>query len=239
MSVELTTRSSEESMILYPDLTNAALFATIPQNLRDLFERYTYPWEILPVLSDYIRELGASLPRSEYEEIAPGIWVAHSAVIHPTAELTAPTIVEPGAAVHRNAYVRDRVYLAAESAVGHLCEMKNCILLNQAHAAHYNYVGDSILGNRSHLGAGVILSNLRSDRRLIEIRYKGGRVPTGVLKMGAALGDDTELGCGAVLNPGTVIGQRGVVRPLASVVGFVPSRHVYNKDGSVTPYSWE
>ena len=182
---------------------------------KDIFEGATYPWEILPKISGFIKELGKTLPADEYDQVGEDVWIAKSATVFQTAYIHGPAIIGEGAVV------------------GNSTELKNVILFNKVQVPHYNYVGDSILGYKSHMGAGSITSNVKSDKKLVVVKAGDERIETGLKKFGAMLGDEVEVGCGSVLNPGTVIGSHSNIYPLSSVRGFVPAHSIYKRQGEV------
>ena len=184
--------------------------------------RLTYPWEILPMISDMIREIGKGLSGEEYDRVGEDIWIARSAVVAPTASITGPCIIGPETEIRHCAFIRGSALIGAGAVVGNSTELKNCILFDGVQVPHYNYVGDSVLGYKAHMGAGSITSNVKSDKTDVVIRVGEERVETGRRKFGAMLGDFVEVGCGSVLNPGTVIGSHTNIYPLSSVRGYVP-----------------
>ena len=192
-----------------------------------------YPWEILKGLKDFILALGPTLSCDEYDEISEGVWVAKSAKVAPTAYLGAPCIIGPETEVRHCAYIRGSALVGAGCVVGNSVELKNCILFDGVQTPHYNYVGDSILGYRSHMGAGSITSNVKSEKTNVTVSVDGERVETGCRKMGAMLGDFVEVGCNSVLNPGTVIGAHSNVYPTSSVRGYIPPNSIYKKRGEI------
>lgn len=202
-----------------------------------LFDGATYPWEVLPKISAFIRELGATLSEEEYEKRGEDIWVAKSAVVAPTAYLHGPLIIGKNAEVRHCAFIRGSAIVGEGAVVGNSTELKNVILFNKVQVPHYNYVGDSILGYRSHMGAGAITSNVKSDKTLVVVKDGERRYETGLKKFGAILGDEVEVGCGSVLNPGTVIGPRSRIYPLSSVREVVPTDSIYKKRGEVVEQS--
>lgn len=202
-----------------------------------LFDGATYPWEVLPKISAFIRELGATLSEEEYEKRGEDIWVAKSAVIAPTAYLHGPLIIGKNTEVRHCAFIRGSAIVGEGAVVGNSTELKNVILFNKVQVPHYNYVGDSILGYRSHMGAGAITSNVKSDKTLVVVKDGERRYETGLKKFGAILGDGVEVGCGSVLNPGTVIGPRSRIYPLSSVREAVPADSIYKKRGEVVEQS--
>lgn len=200
-----------------------------------LFEGVTYPWEVLPKIHDFILELGASLPADKFDKIGEDIWVAKSAKVAPTACLNGPLIVDEEAEVRHCAFVRGNAIVGKKSVVGNSTELKNVVLFNNVQVPHYNYVGDSVLGYKSHMGAGSITSNVKSDKTLVVVKgSENGEnfaIETGLKKMGAMLGDLVEVGCNSVLNPGTIIGKESNVYPTSCVRGVIPAGHIF-KDGS-------
>ena len=199
----------------------------------ELFEGKTYPWEVLPEIGDFIIKLGKTLDPSEYEEKGENVWIARSATVAPTASITGPAIIGRDAEVRHCAFIRGKAIVGEGAVVGNSTELKNVILFNKVQVPHYNYVGDSILGYKSHMGAGSITSNVKSDKKLVKVHTPEGDIETGIKKFGAMLGDEVEVGCGSVLNPGTVIGPHTNIYPLSSVRGVVPANSIYKKQGEV------
>lgn len=193
----------------------------------DIFEGVVYPWEVLPKIHDFIIELGKRLPGELYEEKGENIWIAKSATVAPTACLNGPLIVDEDAEIRHCAFIRGNAIVGKGAVVGNSTELKNVILFNKVQVPHYNYVGDSILGFKSHMGAGSITSNVKSDKTPVVIHNGDTTVETGLKKMGAMLGDCVEVGCNSVLNPGTVIGKNSNVYPTSMVRGVVPAGHIY------------
>ena len=198
----------------------------------DYLSKFTYPWEALKGIKDLILQLGPTL--TEYEEIAPQVWVHPTATVAPTAYLGAPCIIGPETEVRHCAFVRGSALVGAGCVVGNSTELKNVILFDKVQVPHYNYVGDSILGYKSHMGAGSITSNVKSDKALVVIKTQPP-IATEQKKVGAMLGDNVEIGCGSVLNPGTVIGRNSNVYPLSSVRGVVPANSIYKTGGVIAP----
>ena len=196
-------------------------------------ERFTYPWEALAGIGDLICELGQALPADEYKNIGPDIWVSVTAVIAPTASITGPAIIGPGTEVRQCAFIRGNALVGRDCVVGNSTELKNVILFDNVQVPHYNYVGDSILGFRSHMGAGSITSNVRSDKKPVIIKNGDLRMETGRKKVGAMIGDCVEVGCGAVLNPGSVVGRGTMIYPLSMVRGYIPAGSVYKQQGEI------
>ena len=200
---------------------------------KDIFNGVTYPWEVLPKISNFILELGATLSEDEYEKRGENVWVAKSAKVAPTAFINGPAIIEKDAEVRHCAFIRGNAIVGEGAVVGNSTELKNVILFNKVQVPHYNYVGDSILGYKSHMGAGSITSNVKSDKKLVVVKAGEEKIETGMKKFGAMLGDEVEVGCGSVLNPGTVVGNHSNIYPLSSVRGFVPANSIYKKQGEV------
>ena len=184
-------------------------------------------------IGDYIKQLGASLPEEEYDHPAEDVWIAKSASVAPTASITGPAIIGKGAQIRHCAFIRGNALVGEGAVVGNSTELKNVILFNKVQVPHYNYVGDSILGYASHMGAGSITSNVKSDKTLVTVRFGEERIETGRKKMGAILGDGVEVGCGTVLNPGTIVGRNTNIYPLSMVRGYVPEGSIYKNAGEV------
>lgn len=202
---------------------------------KDLFEGLTYPWEALPKISEFIVKLGESLDSSVYEKRGENIWVAKSAKVASTAFLNGPLIIDEDAEIRHCAFVRGNAIVGKGCVVGNSTELKNVVLFNSVQVPHYNYVGDSILGYKSHMGAGSITSNVKSDKTLVVVKDGKEEIKTGLKKFGAMLGDYVEVGCNSVLNPGSVIGSHTNIYPLSMVRGVVPERSIYkNKNEVVT-----
>ncbi|MCI5730352.1 MAG: UDP-N-acetylglucosamine pyrophosphorylase [Eubacterium sp.] len=209
------------------------LFQGVHTIAKEIFEGVTYPFEVLPKISEFIVKLGQTLPTDKYEFKGKNVWIAKSAKVAPTASITGPAIIDEEAEIRHCAFVRGNAIVGKNAVVGNSTELKNVILFDCVQVPHYNYVGDSILGYKSHMGAGSITSNVKSDKTLVEIRVGDEKIPTGLKKMGAVLGDNVEIGCGSILNPGSVIGSDTNVYPLSSVRGFVPGGSIYKKQGEV------
>lgn len=200
---------------------------------KEYLSRFTYPWEALSGLKEYIRELGKTLDKEEYREISPEVWVHHSAKIAPTAYLGAPCIIGAETEVRHCAYIRGSALVGKGCVVGNSAELKNVLLFDGVQTPHYNYVGDSILGYKAHMGAGSITSNVKSDKTPITVRFGEESVQTGMKKVGAMLGDHVEIGCNSVLNPGTVVGRNSQVYPLSCVRGTVAENSIYKTGGVI------
>ena len=198
-----------------------------------LLASVTYPWEALPKIGAFILELGATLSEEEYEKRGENIWIARSAKVAPTASITGPCIIGKDTEVRHCAFIRGNALVGDGAVVGNSTELKNVILFNKVQVPHYNYVGDSILGYKSHMGAGSITSNVKSDKLLVKVHTPEGDIETAIKKFGAMIGDEVEVGCGSVLNPGTVIGKNTNIYPLSSVRGVVPANSIYKKQGEV------
>lgn len=200
---------------------------------KEYLEQYTYPWEALKGIKDLIISLGEKLSRDEYDEVSEHVWVHKTAKVFPSAYLGAPCIIGPETEVRHCAFIRSSALVGANCVVGNSCELKNVILFDHVQTPHYNYVGDSILGYYSHMGAGSITSNVKSDKALVVVHDGGENVETGLKKFGAMLGDYVEVGCNSVLNPGTVIGRNSRVYPTSCVRGVVPERSIFKNSGEI------
>lgn len=200
---------------------------------KEYMETAEYPWELLDGLSDYIKRLGATLDPEKYEKRGEDVWVAKNAKVSPTAFLGSPLIIDEEAEVRHCAFIRGSAIVGKGAVVGNSTELKNVILFNKVQVPHYNYVGDSVLGFKSHMGAGSITSNVKSDKKLVVVKTPEGMLETGMKKFGAMLGDEVEVGCGSVLNPGTVVGSHSNIYPLSSVRGYIPGGSIYKKQGEV------
>ena len=198
---------------------------------KEYLEQFEYPWEALGGIKEMIIELGKKLDKDEYEEINENVWVAKTAKVFPTAYLGAPCIIGPETEVRHCAFIRGSALVGKGCVVGNSVELKNVIIFDNVQVPHYNYVGDSILGVKSHMGAGSITSNVKSDKTLVVVKDKDEKIETGLKKFGAILGDHVEVGCNSVLNPGTVIGRCTNIYPVSRVRGVVPEHSIY-KDSS-------
>lgn len=193
----------------------------------ELFQGVTYPWEVLPAIHDFIISLGQKLPKDIFEERGEHIWIAKSAKVAPTACLNGPLIIDEEAEVRHCAFIRGNAIVGKGAVVGNSTELKNVVLFNKVQVPHYNYVGDSVLGYKAHMGAGSITSNVKSDKTLVVVKGDHIRIETGLKKMGAMLGDCVEVGCNSVLNPGTVIGKDSNIYPTSCVRGVIPANHIF------------
>ena len=210
------------------------LYSDLSKTLaKELMESNTYPWEVLPCISQFIVELGNTLSEEEYEKKGENVWIAKSAKVAPTAYINGPAIIGKNAEVRHCAFIRGNALVGEGAVVGNSTELKNVILFDKVQVPHYNYVGDSILGYKSHMGAGSITSNVKSDKKLVVVKGKEVRLETGLKKFGAMLGDEVEVGCGSVLNPGTVVGSHTNIYPLSSVRGVIPSHSIYKNQNEV------
>ena len=214
-----------KSLYAYPEHSIASPF----------LERFEYPWEALASLADFIRERGARLSAKDFLRVGEDIWIARTAKVATTASINGPCIICDSAEIRHCAYIRGSVIVGTGAVVGNSCELKNSILFDGVQVPHFNYVGDSILGYKSHMGAGSITSNVKSDKSLVTVRCGEVRVETGRKKVGAMLGDFVEVGCNSVLNPGTVIGPHTNVYPLSSVRGYVPADSIHKSNHEVVP----
>ena len=210
------------------------LYSDLDQTMaKELLESRTYPWEVLPLISEFIVKLGSTLSEEEYEKRGENVWIAKSAKVAPTAFINGPAIIGKDAEVRHCAFIRGNALVGEGAVVGNSTELKNVILFNKVQVPHYNYVGDSILGYKSHMGAGSITSNVKSDKKLVVVKGASGNIEPGLKKFGAMLGDEVEVGCGSVLNPGTVIGSHSNIYPLSSVRGVVPAKSIYKNKNEV------
>lgn len=192
-----------------------------------IFDGAVYPWEILPKIKSFIVELGNSLPADRYERVDENVWIAKSAKVAHTASINGPAIIDEEAEIRHCAFIRGCALVGKGAVVGNSTELKNVILFNKVQVPHYNYVGDSILGYKAHMGAGSITSNVKSDKTLVVVHYGDQKKETGLKKFGAMLGDSVEVGCNCVLNPGTVVGRNSIIYPTSMVRGYVPAESIY------------
>jgi len=209
------------------DITVADLYDLNETIAAELFRDVTYPWEVLPKIHDFILSLGSSLPEEKFEKRGEDIWIARNARIAPTASLNGPLIVDEEAEIRHCAFVRGNAIVGKKAVVGNSTELKNVVLFNKVQVPHYNYVGDSVLGYKAHMGAGSITSNVKSDKTLVVVKGEGVHIETGLKKMGAMLGDHVEVGCNSVLNPGTVVGRESNIYPTSMVRGVIPAHSIY------------
>lgn len=215
------------------ELTIKELYTLKETIAKALFEGAVYPWEVLPKISSFIVELGQTLPEDEYDKVGEDVWIAKSAKVFESAYIHGPAIIGREAEVRHCAFIRGNAIVGEGAVVGNSTELKNVVLFNKVQVPHYNYVGDSILGYKAHMGAGSITSNVKSDKKLVVVKTPQGNIETGIKKFGAMLGDEVEVGCGTVLNPGSVVGKHTNIYPLSSVRGYVPAGSIYKKQGEV------
>lgn len=215
-------------------MKTAELFDLSRTQAADYLKKFTYPWEALSGIKDFILSLGAVLNKDEYTEVAPCVWVHKTAEISPSAYVGAPCIIGENTEVRHCAFIRGSALVGNNCVVGNSTELKNVILFDNVQVPHYNYVGDSILGYKSHMGAGSITSNVKSDKSLVTVNSCSEKIATGLKKFGAMLGDFVEVGCNSVLNPGTVIGRNSNVYPLSCVRGYIPADSIYKTGGVIT-----
>lgn len=215
------------------DTAVAALYTLEETIAKDIFDGVTYPWEVLPKIGEFIVKLGNTLPPEKYEKKGENVWIAKSARVFESACIIGPAIIDEEAEVRHCAFIRGNAIVGKGAVVGNSTELKNVILFNKVQVPHYNYVGDSILGCKAHMGAGSITSNVKSDKTLVVVRAGEESCETGLKKFGAMLGDNVEIGCNSVLNPGTVIGKQANVYPTSMVRGFIPAGSIYKKQGEI------
>lgn len=199
----------------------------------ELFDGKRYPWEVLGDISDFILNLGSSLPAEVYDNPSEGVWIARDATVFPSAYIHGPCIVDKGAEIRHCAFIRGSAVIGKNSVVGNSTEVKNAVIFDGVQIPHYNYVGDSILGYKAHMGAGAITSNVKADKKSVVVKGSTESFDTGIKKFGAILGDNVEVGCNSVLNPGTVIGRGTHIYPLSSVRGIVPAGCVYKSASEI------
>ena len=214
-------------------LTVKELYTLEETIAKDLFDKVTYPWEVLPNIGSFIKELGNTLSSDEYEKRGENVWVAKSAKVFDSAYINGPCIIGKNAEVRHCAFVRGNAIVGEGCVVGNSTELKNVVIFNCVQVPHYNYVGDAVLGYKSHMGAGSITSNVKSDKTLVVVKNGEEKIETGLKKMGAMLGDHVEVGCNSVLNPGTVIGRNSNVYPTSCVRGVIPAGHIFKRPGDV------
>lgn len=192
-----------------------------------LFEGKTYPWEVLDDIKSFILELGPTLPADEFDNPCEGVWIAKDASVFPSAYIGSPCIIDHGAEIRHCAFIRGSAIVGKNAVVGNSCELKNVILFDNVQTPHYNYVGDSVLGYKAHMGAGSITSNIKSDKTNVSVKDPEGNIETGRRKIGAILGDNVEVGCNSVLNPGTIVCRRSNIYPCSCVRGVIPPDSIY------------
>ena len=200
---------------------------------KELLEKCEYPWEALPFIKDFIKKIGPTLDLSVYDYMGDDVWIAKSAKVFTSAYIAGPCIIGPDTEVRQCAFIRGNALVGSGCVVGNSTELKNVILFNKVQVPHYNYVGDSILGYKAHMGAGSITSNVKSDKKLVVVHNEGENIETGLKKFGAMLGDNVEVGCGSVLNPGSVIGSNTNIYPLSCVRGVIEANSIYKKQNEI------
>ncbi|MCR5278070.1 MAG: UDP-N-acetylglucosamine pyrophosphorylase [Lachnospiraceae bacterium] len=214
-------------------ITIKDLYTLDETEAKPLLEGYTYPWEALPHIKEFILKLGETLSPDEYDKRGEDVWIHKTAKVFDSAYIGGPCIIGADTEVRQCAFIRGSALVGKGCVVGNSTELKNVILFNKVQVPHYNYVGDSILGFKSHMGAGSITSNVKSDKRLVVVHNEGSDIETGLKKFGAMLGDNVEVGCNSVLNPGTVIGKCSNVYPTSCVRGVIPADSIHKNNGEV------
>ena len=220
-------------MIKMEQATIAKLYTLEETIAKDLFEGFTYPWEALPLIRDFIIRLGRSLPEDKYEQVKENVWIAKTATVFPSAYINGPAIIDEEAEIRQCAFIRGSAIVGKKAVVGNSTELKNVVLFNNVQVPHYNYVGDSILGYKAHMGAGTITSNVKSDKTLVVVKDGKEQIETGLKKFGAMLGDHVEVGCNSVLNPGSVIGRETNIYPTSCVRGVIPSHSIFKNPENI------
>ena len=206
---------------------------------KEIFKGATYPWEVLTKIEGFIVELGENLNKEEYEKFGDNIWIAKTAKVAETAYINGPAIIDKNAEIRHCAFIRGKAIIGEGAVVGNSTELKNVILFNRVQVPHYNYVGDSILGYKAHMGAGAITSNVKSDKKMVVVKNDTQRIETGLKKFGAIIGDMVEVGCGSVLNPGTVIGRNSNIYPLSSIRKVIPANCIYKNQNEIVNKKYE
>ena len=218
---------------MFEEMTVAKMYNLNETIAKDIFEGVTYPWEVLPKISDFIVKLGETLPADEYDKVGENMWIAKSAKVFESAYIHGPAIIGKDAEVRHCAFIRGSAIIGKNCVIGNSTEVKNSIIFDEVQIPHYNYVGDSILGFRSHLGAGAITSNVKNDKSNVEVNFALGKMDTKLRKFGAIVGDFSQIGCNSVLNPGTIIGRNCSIYPLSNVRGLVNENSIYKAPGKV------
>ena len=200
---------------------------------KQYIEKYEYPWEILPEIKNIILEIGRNLDKTQYQEVKENVWIHNSASVDDNVQIIGPAIIGPESSIRHCAYIRENVIVGKACVIGNSCEVKNAIIFDETQVPHFNYVGDSIMGYKSHMGAGSIVSNLKSDKSNVVVRAGEEKLETNLKKFGAVIGDHVEIGCNSVLNPGTVIGKNSNIYPLSRVRGLVPENSIYKDENNI------
>lgn len=200
---------------------------------KELFLKVVYPWEVIPQIKEFVQNLGAMLPKDKFEEIKEDVWVSKTATIYDSAYIDAPTIIDDFAQIRHSAFIRGSVIVGKNSVVGNSTELKNAILMDCVQVPHFNYVGDSVLGYKAHLGAGSIISNVKSDKSNVKVVYGNKKIDTNLRKFGAIVGDFSEIGCNAVLNPGSIIGRQTTIYPLSMVRGVLEENCIFKSKDNI------
>lgn len=216
---------------LYSEMAIVHMYDLTQTIAAPLFEGKTYAWEVLPEIGAFILALGEKLDPEQYDRIGDDVWIAKSARVAKSASITGPCIICPDAEIRQCAFIRGKAIVGEGAVVGNSTELKNVILFNKVQVPHYNYVGDSVLGFKSHMGAGAVTSNVKQDKKLVTVNYRGERIETGLKKFGAMLADNVEVGCNSVLNPGTVVGRESNIYPLSMARGFIPAHSILKTGG--------
>ncbi len=216
-------------------LTCSVLFERGHSAAEKLIFSFKYPWEALPHIGEFILQYGEGLSSDEYYSPFLGVWISKSAKVSATAKINGPCIIGENTEIRQCAFIRGNAFVGADCVIGNSVELKNCIISDGCQIPHFNYVGDSILGHRAHMGAGSVTSNVKSDKSVVTVKIGDEKIETGLKKFGAMLGDFVEVGCNSVLNPGCVVGARSTVYPLSSVRGFVPHNSIYKNAENITP----
>ena len=200
---------------------------------KNYFKNYEYPWEIIPEIKNIVLEIGKNLDKNQYKEIKNNVWVHISASIDENVQIIGPAIIDENSSIKYCAYIRENVIIGKDCVIGNSCEIKNAIIFDETQVPHFNYVGDSVMGYKSHMGAGAIISNLKSDQSNIIVKTEEEKIETNLRKFGAIIGDFVEVGCNSVLNPGTIIGRKTTIYPLSRVRGLVKEKCIYKEEDNV------
>ncbi len=200
-----------------------------------IFDKINYPWEVIPLIKDFIIETGKALPKDAFEEVKENVWISKKSKICNTAYIDGPTIIDENADIRHCAFIRGGVIVGKNCVVGNSTEIKNAILFDNVQVPHFNYVGDSVLGYKAHLGAGAIISNVKSDKSNVTVKFEDEKIETGLRKFGAVLGDYVEVGCNSVINPGTIIGRNSNIYPTSMVRGVIGEKMIFKKPGQIIP----